>query len=101
MRALALVVSLIAFAACTEKAPPIDQAYVKQNLLTADPTPKMALNADLGGKVVYLGADVDKTSLKPGEKFTVVHYWKVVSPPGSEYRVFTHVEGGGKDWMNV
>ena len=79
-----------------------DPAYVKQNLLSAEPTPNHAVGADLGGKVIYLGADLDRETVKPGEKLTVIHYWKVVQPPGTEWRIFTHVDGAtGKDWLNV
>ena len=39
-----------------------DPEYAKQNLLSTEPTPKQAVNADLGGKVVYLGNDVEKSS---------------------------------------
>jgi hypothetical protein len=103
MRKLAMI-ALVVTAACVDKGPSevVDQAFVTQNLLSAEPTPKHGVNADLGGKVVYLGADLDKPTIKPGEKFVVTHYWKIVSPPGSEYRVFTHVNGGSpKEWMNV
>jgi hypothetical protein len=59
------------------------------------------VNADLGGKVVYLGNDVDKKVVRPGDKVRVVHYWKVTEPPGAEWRVFAHVNGGPGDWMNI
>ena len=101
MRKLALVLVMVA---CVEKGPtePADPGYVKQNLLSAAPTPKRPLGAELGGKVVYLGADIDKESVKPGEKLTIVHYWKVNAPIGSDYRIFTHIDGAtGKDWLNV
>ena len=78
-----------------------DPEYAKKNLLSAEPTPKQVVNADLGGKLVYLGNDVDKTTLKPGEKFTITHYWKVVQAPGSDYGIFTHVRGASGEWMNV
>lgn len=88
--------------ACIEKEKPVDDAYVKANLLVNEPTPKLAVNADLGGKVVYLGMDVDKPTARPGDTITMVHYWKVVQAPGEEYRAFTHVKGAtGKDWINA
>ncbi len=101
---LAAALATIAFAGCKDRAVPgskKDPEFAKANLLSAEPTPKQVVNADLGGKVVYLGADVDKTALKPGEKFIVTHYWKVVQAPGSEYAIFTHVRGNGGEWMNV
>jgi hypothetical protein len=93
---------LAACSGCVEKGPEIDDNFVKQNLMSAEPAPKHKVNADLGGKVVYLGADVDKDQLKPGDKLVIVHYWKVVQPPGGEWRVFTHVDGATKnDWINA
>src|SRR5512142_1286969 len=102
MRRSALLFVAATIAACVEKEPPVDKAYVAQCTLSAEPTPKLALNGDLGGKIVYLGADIDKDNLAPGDRFTITHYWKVVQAPGSEWRLFTHVHGSnGKDWMNV
>lgn len=61
-----------------------------------------AVNADLGGKVLYLGNDVDKDTLAPGDKVKVVHYWKVITPPGDRWRVFAHLVGqGSNEWQNV
>src|SRR5688572_27966028 len=91
MRRVAAI--LVLLAGCVEKEPAVDQSFVKANLLSAEPTVKHAVKGDFGGKIVYLGADVDKDTLMPGDKVTVVHYWKVVQAPGSEWRVFTHVNG--------
>ncbi|MFH0899880.1 MAG: sugar-binding protein [Pseudomonadota bacterium] len=100
--ALSAAIAAASLVACIEEGPQVDVSFVKQNLLSAEPAAKLRINADLGGKVVYLGADVDKTSLKPGDKLTVVHYWKVVEPPGAEWRIFTHLKGAtNEDWMNV
>ena len=59
-----------------------DMAVAKQNILTTAPTPKYAVNADLDGKVIYLGLDVDHVPIEPGKDVTLTHYWKLVSPPG-------------------
>lgn len=110
MRPIHLVIALSCvgmLAACVEKGPKnkgkkIPQEFVEENLLSAAPAIKHKVNADLGGKVVYLGADVDAETIKPGGKVRIVHYWKVTSPPGSDWRVFAHVSGSSsKDWMNV
>jgi hypothetical protein len=106
MRSCALLFVVVAvLAGCKDRELPggskKDPEYAKKNLLSAEPTPKQAVNADLGGKLVYLGNDVDKTTLKPGEKFTITHYWKVVQAPGSDYAIFTHVRGASGEWMNV
>jgi hypothetical protein len=98
--------AVLVAAACVDKGPSgkkIDPAYVEANLLGSPPVSMMnEVGADLGGKVVYLGNDVDTTALAPGGRVTVVHYWRVVEPPGSAWRVFSHVSGARQqDWMNV
>jgi hypothetical protein len=101
MRAgLAIVLCL---SGCVEKGEPErpDPGFIQDNLLSAAPTPGLPLDADLGGKVVYLGADVDKQQAALGDRVKITHYWKVVEPPGPEWRLFTHVNGSAGDWINV
>jgi hypothetical protein len=95
-----LALSFLAFVACVEKDEG-DETYIKGNLLATAPTPKHAVNADLGGKVVYLGCDLDHESAAIGDKIKITHYWKVVEPPGGDWRLFTHVNGPGGEWINV
>jgi hypothetical protein len=96
----------VTLSACVDTAPPepkIDPAYIQKNLL-AEPPAQMTnkVDADFGGKVVYLGSDVAKPTVAPGDEATVVHYWKVVEPPGEKWRVFTHLQGSSKqDWENI
>ena len=90
-RATALCVLIASSSACIEKSRD-DEAFVKANLLDEAPDPKHVVNADLGGKVVYLGLDAPD-EVTPGRPFTVIHYWKVMQPPGSEWNIFNHVEG--------
>src|ERR1700750_2414713 len=95
-----LLVSLSALAACVEqdddKPTADDVEAAKQNILTTAPTPRYPVNADLDGKVVYLGLDVDPVPIEPGKDVTLTHYWKLVASPGDGWRTFTHVEGPGK-----
>ena len=77
-----------------------DMAAAKQNILTTAPTPKYAVNADLDGKIVYLGLDVDHAPIEPGKDVTLTHYWKVVSPV-SEWKTFTHLNGAGTKFINA
>ncbi len=90
---------LCAQAACVEDAPSgpssDDLAAAKKDLLTTAPTPKYPVNADLGGKVIYLGLDVDPPVIVPTKKFTLTHYFKVVQAPG-DWKLFTHLHGTGK-----
>ena len=95
-----LLVSVSALAACVEQdddKPSVDDMEAaKQNVLTTAPTPRYPVNADLDGKVVYLGLDVDPVPVEPGKDVTLTHYWKLVASPGDGWRTFTHVEGPGK-----
>jgi Carbohydrate family 9 binding domain-like len=70
-----------------------DMKVVKANILAVAPTPRFAANADLEGKVVYLGLDVEPATIEPGRPVKLTHYWKAVSSPGDGWRVFTHIEG--------
>jgi hypothetical protein len=76
-----------------EKPSPEDQEYVKKNLLSAAPTPQFKVDADLDGKVVFLGLDATPNPIEPGKDVKVVQYWKVVAAPGEGWRMFTHVSG--------
>jgi hypothetical protein len=78
-----------------------DMAAAKQNILTTPPTPKYAVNADLDGKLVYLGLDVDQVPIEAGKDVTLTHYWKLVTPPGQDWRTFTHLNGGPKAFINA
>src|SRR5438094_686940 len=102
MRIWTSALCLVLGAACVEKeGDKVDDSFVKENLLSAAPTPKYPVNADFGGKVIYLGADLDRDSAAIGDRVRVTHYWKVVEPPGAEWRLFTHVNGAGGDWISV
>jgi hypothetical protein len=93
---LVLLFSLFS-AACVEqeddKPTDEDMKVAKQNILTTAPTPKYAVNADLDGKVVYLGLDVDPATIEPGKEVKLTHYWKMVANPGDGWKTFTHLEG--------
>jgi len=70
-----------------------DMKVVKQNLLSAAPAPKSAVNADLDGKLVFLGADWEPAEAEPGKDIRLTQYWKLVASPGDGWRLFTHLEG--------
>jgi len=80
----------------------IDQATIDRNLLAEPPAQiENRVDADLGGKVIYLGNEVNPHVLGPGKTATIVHYWKVIEPPGEEWHVFTHLLGAADHWMNL
>jgi len=70
-----------------------DMKVAKANILATAPTPKYVVNADLDGKVVYLGLDVDPAMPEPGHDIKLTHYWKMVAAPGDGWKPFTHLEG--------
>jgi hypothetical protein len=85
-----------------EKPSAEDQEFVKKHILSTPPTPQFAVNADLDGKVVYLGADIAPNPAEAGKDLRVTHYWKVVSAPGEGWRTFTHAQGPNRaSYMNV
>lgn len=98
----ALAVALVGAAACVEKeSEKVDDSFVQSNLLSNAPTPQHPVNADLGGKVIYLGCDIDHETAQLGDRVKITHYWKVVDAPGSDWKLFTHVNGPAGDWINV
>ena len=104
--ACVLAVACVLAAACVEqdaeKPTADDMAVAKQNILTTAPTPRYPVNADLDGKIVYLGLDVDPVPVDPTKDITLTHYWKVVSPLGEGWRAFTHIQGPNHtSYMNV
>lgn len=107
MRRYSLVLLVVVFAvSCVDKGPKkkkISKEYVEENLLTAVPDDLTnTVNADLGGKVVYVGNQVEgPDKVAPGAKMTVVHYWRVTDAPGSDWGVFAHLKGAGKEWVNI
>src|SRR5438105_6659001 len=100
--ALSAVGLIGGFAGCVEQSPDVPSEDVikaaKENLLSAPPaTMKFPVNAELEGKVTYLGMDVDTDTVTPGKAFTLTHYWKVNETLPDEWRVFIHLEAPGTD----
>jgi hypothetical protein len=78
-----------------------DMKVAKQNILTTAPSPKYPVNADLDGKIVYLGLDADPPVAEPGKDVKITHYWKVVAPTGEGWKIFTHLNGpNGQPFIN-
>jgi hypothetical protein len=98
--------SVVSLGACVEqdddKPTADDLAVAKQNILQTAPTPRYPVNADLDGKIIYLGLDVDPVPVDPAREITLTHYWKLVASPGDGWKTFTHVEGPNhQSYMNV
>ena len=79
-----------------------DEEFIKKNILTTPPTPQFVANADLDGKLVYLGMDVSPNPVEAGKDVRVTHYWKVNVAPGEGWKMFTHISGANKQgYANV
>jgi hypothetical protein len=80
-----------------------DLKVIAENVLNVTPSPRFAVNADLDGKLQYLGLDVEPAPpLEPGKDVKLTHYWKYVASPGDGWKIFTHLEApGGKNYVNV
>jgi hypothetical protein len=91
--AVALVVAIAGCSSGDARAPlsAADRQLIRDNVLSRVPNIGFVVNADLDGKLVYLGCDVDKTEVSPGESFKIVHYWEVLDPPGPDWKIFTHL----------
>ena len=107
MRSAALA-GLVVWVACVDRGPgpqpkKIDASYIKQHLLTQPPELAPRLDAAIGDKVIYLGNTVDRTAVAPGQMVRITHYWKVVQPVGTGWKVFALVRGapGTADFMNL
>ncbi|PID39823.1 MAG: hypothetical protein CSA65_06750 [Proteobacteria bacterium] len=103
----ALALFALVSAGCVEQEPDrpsaADWKIIKQNILKKAPKVKHPVNTDFEGKVEYIGLDVDKAVIRPGQQFTLVHYWKVKKAvPG--WKVFTHLgdpKNQGKYYVNA
>ncbi len=68
---------------------------VKANILTEAPTPKFPVGANFENKIELIGFDVD-TPLEAGKRTTFTFYWKVLAPVDQDWKIFLHLESGGK-----
>ena len=74
---------------------------IKKNVLKKAPKIGNKLNVNFGGKVVYLGNDAPE-KVSPGQAISIIHYWKIISPPGADWQIKSRLEGTAPtDKMNV
>ncbi len=79
-----------------EKLTKEDEEFVKKNILSTPPQPQFVVNADLDGKLIYLGMDVSPNPVEAGKDVKLTHYWKVIAAPGEGWKMFTHISGPNK-----
>jgi len=107
MRATSFI-SLALLAGCVDKGPgpqpkKIDATYVAEHLLKAPPADLAArLDVNIGDAVMYLGSRMPSAPVVPGVAFQVTHYWQVLTAPGKQWRVFSHVRSdAASDFLNA
>jgi hypothetical protein len=97
---LLVVPSLLLARGCVEqdqtKPSASDLAAARPNLLSSPPSPRYPVNADLDGKVIFIGLDADPLPADAGKDLRLTQYFKVLASPGDGWRTFTHLEGPGK-----
>ena len=105
LRFFPAAILVVFFSGCVEQEPfrptADDKRKIRENILAKAPPMKFKVNADLEGKIIYLGMDVDRDVLKPGEQFKLTHYWQVKKAvPG--WRLYVHLNSEGKrDYINA
>ncbi len=102
--------SLLAFfgLACQEHAEPAltpgQKKKVAANLLKEAPKPKHVINALIEDQVKLIGYDLDKTTVKPGESFTITYYFEGLHATPDNNSMFVHFQGAknvAKAWQNL
>jgi hypothetical protein len=105
----AVLAGLVVWVACVDRGPgpqpkKIDAKSIADHLLTQPPAELAPrLDVAIGGKAIYLGNTMDRPSVAPGQVVRITHYWKVVEPIGTGWKVFALVRGapGTADFMNL
>lgn len=102
---LLLAGTLASLFACVDKGPPapaVDPAMVAENLLTTPPADlQNPVGAVFDGKITYLGNTIERTSVAPGDKVVITHYWQVNVAPGKNWKIFSHLVGDEANFANV
>ncbi len=93
-----LALPMLLIAGCFEKEGWVptrdDKKRIAENILKTVPAMKLTINAELEDRATYLGLDIDKDVVKPGETFTLSHYWRV-NKPITNWQLFVHLIGPG------
>jgi len=55
------------------------------------PSVQYPMRADFGGKVEFLGYDLDKVQVEEGEKVTLTLYWRALTEMEINYNIFVHL----------
>ena len=72
------------------------QKEIDAHVLTEAPTPRLPLGIQFGEAVRLIGMDGPKGTVRAGQKIEITYYWEVLQPPGPQWKIFGHLESGGK-----
>ncbi len=72
---------------------------VVQKKLFSPPAIQHPLEVTLGGQIKFLGYDLERTGLKPGDTLRLTLYWRALAEMDQSYTVFTHLlDGDSRIW---
>ncbi|HEY2735128.1 MAG TPA: carbohydrate-binding family 9-like protein, partial [Polyangiales bacterium] len=98
-------IALFALAAdgCRENSSdnPDDARLTSELVSKRAPTPQHALNVRFEDKIRLLGYDLSDPNVRPDKPFKVTWYWSVQSPLPSGFQLFTHLNDGSKNRLNL
>ena len=101
--ALLCVFSGAALVACVERSEELtaaERGRVQAYVGTTPTEPSHPLDIAFGEGIELIGYDVSSEEWTPGSELRITWHWKVTSPPGPGWRLFTHLEGQGMEMSN-
>lgn len=72
------------------------QTLVADSILAEAPKLERPLGANFGDKVELLGVEVEPKEPKPGQKASMIYYWRALDTLPGGWKVFVHLEQPGK-----
>ncbi len=72
------------------------QKKIQEQILTEAPELKLPLNTTFGKDIELLGIDGPTKPVRVGQKITLTYYWKALKDIRTPWKVFGHLESGGK-----
>lgn len=72
-----------------------DLRAITQNVLVRPPPLRRRIDAELDGRVLYLGLELDKPRARPGEVLKLTHYWKCLRAVESGVELGLFLTGAG------
>ena len=107
LRFTALVaLTALAFGCAEHAAPTLTPAQKKKTeaAIVTEAKPSVPVGAVIEDQVRLLGYDLDRTTVAPGQTFTVTYYIEALGEPMGDNSLFVHLQGRKNDrkaWMNL